>query len=462
MSTSRALTVREPDQHLSPRRQSLPFAELAWDDPRRLSTSVSRPVIYGYAIILLFVAALFGWGSWAPIAGGAHAPGIISPEGSRKSVQHLEGGIVENIRIADGDVVEAGQPLVVLSNIQSKATFDMLSDERRTLLAKLARLEAEKDDRAKLILPAELQLSSGGLRDVISSQAELLETRRARYLSRYRLLRQKIDQLNEQISGFKAQVVSTTRQLALIREEAHGKEKLLRKGYIPKPELLRMQRMEAEIQGRQGEYLAAIARARQQIGEAEIEQIALAAERADQIASESDKYRNELAQVEEKLRASQDILQRTVVRAPVSGTIVNLKFKNSGAVVQRGETILEIVPSVDKLMIEARISPLDIDIVRGGLHAKVNFVAYSTRSAPQITATVKSISADRLVEKDNQRPYYLAKVEVDRAELADRAPNVQLIPGMPVDVLIVTEERTMLEYLLQPFRDALRRSFREA
>ena len=222
-----------------------------------------------------------------------------------------------------------------------------------------------------------------------------------------------------------------------------------------------MKRADAEISGKRGEYIAEIARAQQQIGEARMQILSVDAERADQIAADSDKVRAELMELSEKLQASADIVKRTVVVAPVRGTVVDVKFKTIGGVVQRGEPIMSIMPTGDELIVEARLSPLDVKAVHSGLHAQIHLSAYSSRNVPKIPGTVRTVSADRLTDDATHQPYYLARVAVDRDTLHRLAPSVDLIPGMPVEVLVVTERRTMVDYLVKPFRDALWRSFRE-
>jgi HlyD family secretion protein/epimerase transport system membrane fusion protein len=275
------------------------------------------------------------------------------------------------------------------------------------------------------------------------------------------VLKQRIGQLVEQIKGYEAQVTSASRQLALLVKEIAGKAELQRKGLIPLPVLLALQREEAETSGRRGEYIATIARTKQQIGETELQLLSLDSERADQIANELDKTRVDLANINERLSASEDILARTVITAPVAGTVVNMKFKSVGGVIQRGEPILDLVPSDDTLLIKARVSPTDIDVVHIGLRAQVHLTAFRSRNMPRIVGVVRYVSADRIVEEKTGTAYYLTHVEVGRDELARLGPEVKLMPGMPAEVLIVTGERTMFQYMFQPFLDAIRRSFRE-
>ena len=219
--------------------------------------------------------------------------------------------------------------------------------------------------------------------------------------------------------------------------------------------------MQADLTGQKGEHIASIAQAQEKIGETKLQLLTLDAERADSIATELDKVSMELAAVQQQLQATGDVLNRTVIAAPVGGTVVNLRFKTVGGVVKPGDEIMGIVPTNDKLLIDARVSPVDIDVVRNGLIAKVLLSAFSGRDAPRINGIVRSVSADRLTDENTHQPYYLARVEVDRKQLASLGPRIELVPGMPAEVLIVTGERTMMDYLLEPFMKALKRSFRE-
>lgn len=299
------------------------------------------------------------------------------------------------------------------------------------------------------------------VRDILAVQRHLFATRRKALASRKQVLEQRTRQIRNQIRGYEAQLASSVQRLEIVADELKGKEFLFEKMLIPKPQMLAVRRAQAEIVGDRGEYLAAIARGGQQIGETELEIVTLDAERADEIAGDLDKVRGELAKVKEQLGASEDTLKRTLIAAPVSGTVVGLRFKTRGGVIQRGEPILDIVPANEDLLIDARVVPNDIDVVHPGLPAQVHLSAYAQRSMPRIEGKVRSVSADSLRDEKTGMSYYLARVEVDREELASLGVDVQLVPGMPAEVLIVTGERTLLGYLFQPFRDMFRRSLRE-
>jgi HlyD family secretion protein/epimerase transport system membrane fusion protein len=434
-------------------------------DAGTLALAIRRPVMIGLAVIVLFIGGFGLWGAVAPLAGGAIAPGVISPDGSRRTVQHLEGGIIGELLVKEHDTVEAGAALVVLEETQPRANFQMQRGQHRSLLATYARLDAEQLLLDSIVWPAELADAAAAddeVRRILASQEGLFATRAAMHSSRKKVLGQRIEQLGEQIKGLEAQVESATRQLAIVAQELDGKRTLLGKGLIPLPEVLRLEREQAEVLGDRGEYVASIARAKQQIGETELQLVALDAERAGEIAKELDRVRTELAQVSERLFASADVLKRTVIPAPISGRVVNLRFKTRGGVVRPGEPLLDIVPIEEDLLIDAQVAPNDVDVVHPGTIAQIHFSAFTSRNLPRIDGRVRSISADRLTDEKTGHAYYLARVQVDRSELEKLDPDMVLVPGMPAEVLIVKGERTMVQYLFEPFTDVLRRAFRES
>ena len=431
------------------------------DSFHSLKPNIRVPARLGNALILAFATVFGGWGYFAPLDGGAVAPGVINPDSGKKTIQHLEGGIIAEMRVREGEAVTIGQPLVVLESTQARAAHESLVQQRWSLLARKARLDAESGEQNRIEWPPELLSADRQIRSIVEAQQEVFDARRLTHATKKSVLAQRIEQLTQQIKGNEAQVESTSRQIDFISEELQAKEYLVARGLIPKPEALRLRRVDAEISGKRGEYLAAIARLGQEIGEAKLQILSVDAERADQIATDAEKVRADLTEVTEKLHTSADVLQRTVVVAPVSGTVVDVKFKTVGGVVQRGEPIMSIVPSSDELIIEGRVTPLDRKAVHSGLQAQIHLSAYSSRVVPKIPGTVRTVSADRLIDDTTHQPYYLARVAVDRQMLERLAPTVDLIPGMPVEVLIVTERRTMFDYISKPFRDAFWRSFRE-
>jgi HlyD family secretion protein len=420
---------------------------------------VRGPKRLGLLVIATFVAGFGLWGSLAPLAGGAVARGSIAPDGSVRTVQHLEGGIVDEIFVKDGDFVEVGAPLLALRRVSSQADVEMLLDRRRVRLAEAARLEAELLGAAEIAYPQELVDDPGGA-EVIAAEARVFRSRQAMRSARERVLRQRAGQLEEQIVGFEAQVASALAQFDLLQEEISDKSYLVDQGLTPKAELSRLQRSAAEIEGFRGEYIASIAQARQRIGETEIELVALESEWLEGASRRASEVRSELAEIDQQLAARRDVLDRTMITAPVSGVVNHLRTRTVGGVLAAGQDILDLVPTEEKLVIDVQVSPGDIDVVKIGLPAVVHLTALSGRRSPRVDGTVKTVSADLFHDDATGRTYYVARVEVERSAL--RAVGAQsLTVGMPAEVVIVAEERTVAGYLIRPLVDAIWRAGRE-
>lgn len=428
--------------------------------PGSLAASVRSPVMSGYAIILIFVVGFGLWAGLAPLAGGAVASGVISPNSSRRVVQHLEGGIIRDLMVRDGAVVKAGDPLMILEPIQPQSAHDMLLADLRALEARKARLEAERTGASDISFPASL-IEAGVLAPVAVSQKDVFEARAKARVAQINVQRQRIAQLNAEIEGHEVQIRNVAQQIGFINEEVEGKEKLLAQGLMPKPEALRLRRAQSELAARRSDFEAAVAKARQQIAETDLLIASGDAARLDEISGELDKVVTELADKTNRLRASEDVLNRTTITAPVDGTVINLRFKTVGGVLQRGEPVLEIVPKDDTLVVEARVQPNDIRLIHPGQTAQVHLSAYSMRILPRIKGAVRFVSADRVTDAHGNQSYFVAKVEIDRADLAAHAPGIELLAGMPAEVIFVTEERTLLQFLLSPLTDVLRRGFNE-
>lgn len=426
------------------------------DTPRR---AVRGPRRWGLIVILIFLAVFGGWGGFAPLSGGTVASGKIAPYGSVRTVQHLEGGIVKKILVRDGDTVAVGAPLIELQGTMPEAEVEMLMDRYRARAAEAARLEAELAGERTIAFPADL-LADPAAQEVISAETRILAARENLINARKRMLAQQIEQLEEQIAGYTAQLKSSTSQLELVTQEIADKQILFDQGLSLKVEMLRLKREAAQIEGFRGEYTASIAGAKQRIGEAEVELLAIDAERIENASQRAGQVRGELAEIKQSLGARRDVLERTVITAPVSGVVANLQLKTEGGVLGSGQAVLDIVPSDEKLVVEAEVSPMDIDLVKTGMEAHVQFNALSARLVPKVTGVVTNVSADTTVAQSGGSAHYKAKVEVERSEI-EAAGATDLQVGMPADILIVARERTLLQYITQPFTEALWRAGRE-
>ncbi|MGE5548536.1 MAG: HlyD family type I secretion periplasmic adaptor subunit [Solirubrobacterales bacterium] len=428
-----------------------------------LEDMVRSPRRLGYTAALTFFGGVTLFSALVPLASAAVAPGVVSPDGSRKTIQHLEGGIVRLIHVREGDAVMAGQPLVTLEDTKARAQYQELRERTIHLLTTQARLLAEQSGAEAVSFPAELDnFPQSEVAQAAASQRQLFEDRRAARQGEERVLRQRIAQLDEEIAGLRQTITAQDEQLRLIAEETEGVRQLVDKGLERVPRLLALKRERARIEGERAAHRADIARDQQRIGETETQLLGLRQQTIEKVSDELAKVTTELSVHRSQFPLHQDILARTVVTAPMDGTVLHLRVTTeAGGVVGPGQPLLDLVPSKGGLVIDARVKPNDIEMLHPGLKAKVVLTAYRQRMLPQIMGELRSISADRLTDDRSGEPYFLAKVEVDPAELAALSPDVRLIAGMPAEVMVLTGERSLLSYLMRPLTDSFRRSFRE-
>jgi len=433
-----------------------------------LSLRLRGPFAIALCVIAVFFGAFGGWAAVARLDAGASARGTVATATARTSVEHLEGGVIAAVETVEGDTVEKGDVLLVLADARAEAGLDVYVERRRALTARIARLEAEWLGREAIAIPESLLREQDDARvaALLEDQRGLFEARRESLAGKTDVLASRIEQLRNEIEGLEAQAAAAQEQLRLIDSEISDVSGLVTKGLAPKTRLTALERDKAGTAGRLGDHRAAIARAEAAIGETRLQIIAARDERRAEVAAQTDEAKSELASILKQLTASEDVVGRMVVRAPIGGRVINAASISVGGVVEPGETIMEIVPDTDELVIEARISPFDIDVVRPGLKAKINLAAFSQRSLPQITGEVRQVSADVLEDPASGERYFAARVAVPASELEALAMRTgrryELTPGMPADVLIVTGRRTVLGYLLAPFASSFRTSFREA
>lgn len=423
-----------------------------------------RPyIVIGMAVILIFFGGFGSWAVVAPLASAAMAPGQVTVESNRKTIQHLEGGIIRELLVKEGDEVEAGQALIKLETIRSAAQVDALNHERLSLLAALARLEAQARDKETIKFPAEAIARQDDPRvaEIIQAQRELFATANRSRKGRREILQQQIQQNEQQIIGLKEQVSSLDRQIELMGQELADVQKLFDKGLTRKPRLLELQRGIANLHGNRADSQARIAQVQEAIGETRIRIIALDDEIAATAAQEIEESQKRLVEIEESLKSADDILGRSDINSPIAGKIVNLKFFTPGGVIPPGEEILDIVPQEDDLVIRVRIDPMDIDVVHEGMDAEVQLTAFSQRSTPSIQGKLVQVSADRIDDLQDQTSYYNGTVVIAPEDI-DKLDDIELYPGMPAEVMIQLGERTFLDYLLKPLTSSFNHAFRES
>lgn len=427
----------------------------------------ARPPIAGTVLAGAAAAALFlgGFGLWAataPLDSAAVAEGSVVVEGRRKTVQHLEGGIVGEILVAEGSRVRPGDPLVRLDATQARSVLEGLRSRRDELSAREARLRAELDRAGAIAFPAELldRPDEPRVAALLAGQRELFAARRDSLGGQINILEQRKAQLDAEVAALRAQIAGGDRQLGHLGQEAEDVRGLVAKGLERKPRLLALEREIARLEASRGEQEALIARALQRRGEADLQIIDLRNRRNEEAAGELREVQAELAELSERLRAAADVLARSTVVAPTAGVVVDLRVHTEGGVVGPGEPILDIVPADEPLLIEAKVRPLDIDSVRVGLPAEVRLTAFKRRTTPTLSGDVVHVSADSLADPHTGAASYVAHVAIDRGEL-EAAGGLELHPGMPAEVMIVTGRRTALDYLLAPIEESFARAFRE-
>ncbi len=421
-----------------------------------------RPIRNIGAAIVLATFGVFGvWAFLAPMDSSALAPGIVVVKSFRKTVQHLDGGIVAKILIKDGDLVTEGQPLLILDDAQIKAQLEIARAQNITLAAQVARLSAERDLLNKIDFPPLLDDASDP-RTAAAKSAEnnVFKSRKNAYDGEIAVLNQRASQISSKIKGLQGQIDSKKQLLTSFAEEIHDLKELLAEGFADKQHLRDLERSHAMQSGEIAQLNAEVATNQMLISETRLQILQVQREFQKEVADKLSEAQALLNDAEERLTASQDKLNRIVIKAPASGMVLGLTVHNENGVIAPGRPILDIVPQDAELIIEAQVSPMDIDRVSVGLQAEIRFSSFKQSQTPKMNGKVIELSADHLTEEKTGAAYYQARVELtpeSRKDLGD----LQLLPGMPAEVLINTGERTLFEYLAQPASNAIARAFIE-
>ena len=424
--------------------------------------------VAGTAIMLSTIMGFGVWGNTAPIAGAVISTGIFVTTGQNKTIQHLEGGVIREIAVREGDVVEPGQLLVQLDDVSARAELRRLTLRKLRAEAIESRLNAEALGQPRWIVPTHLAAHHGD-RDadvLVRAQLAAFEARARNMASDIAGRQKAIDALNERITGSTRQRAAVQRQAQLIEEELAGKAKLLERGYIRKPEILALQRQAANLEGEIGRITGDIGDAKERIAR-EVELIDGVRKQAIKVASDQlQDITAELNDVRERMRAALGVLERTRIVAPVRGTVVKLRYHTSGGVIEAGKSIMEIVSLQDEVIIEARIRPQDIDKIKHSQRAVVRLTALNQRTTPMVDGRVIYISADALPDEKqrglpNASDLYVVRVSLDKASVG-RVDDFEPTPGMPAELYIQTTERTFFQYIMQPIKDSMSRAFRES
>ncbi|MBM2295074.1 HlyD family type I secretion periplasmic adaptor subunit [Sulfitobacter pseudonitzschiae] len=423
-----------------------------------------RPVkIMGYLIVIVTFGVLGAWASFAKLDSAVFAPGTISLEGNRKVVQHFEGGIVQNIFVREADTVKEGDVLLRLNDIEARSNLEAI--ETRMDVARIveARLLAERGVSDEISLPADLnpEEASTAVTFAFKDQQDLFEDRRSILKSRLDILSSRIEQTNSQIKGLELQKSASDRRVENFTEMVTRMRSGQEMGLIQTNTLSQREDELISIEASLGGLISEIAQAKNVINETEFEMLQIKQEYRERASNELEEVRAEIAELAQRHNIASDVLDRTEIRAPGSGTIQNLKVHTVGSVVRPGDILMELVPEDEELVVNARVSPLDVDNVVPGLSAEVRFTAFKTRLTPILLGKINSVSND-VITPDNpqEAPYYLARIDVEELDIPEEISG-RLTAGMPADVIITTGERTVINFIVSPLLDAVRKSLIE-
>lgn len=422
-----------------------------------------KPVaLMGYILIFITFGVFGSWAAVAKLDSAVVAPATISLEGNRRVVQHFEGGIVEEILVTEAGTVTQGDVLVRLSSIEARSNLEVFSTRLDVARLVEARLLAERALEDEVVFPEDvLSRNSQSVSSVLADQKDLFSDRRLILKSQEDILLARVEQIKVQIEGLEIQKGAFERRIANYTEMLVRMRDGETRGLIQGNQLSQREDELIEIEANLGQVISDIAQARASIGETELQALQLKQEYRERASTELEQVRAEISELMERRKVADDVLDRTEIRAPGSGTIQNLKVHTVGSVIRPGEVLMELVPEDEELIVNARVSPIDVDNVAVGLMTEVRFTAFKTKLIPIMLGTVDTVSGDVITpDNANEQPYYLARITVDEndipAEIKDR-----LSAGMPADVVITTGERTVIDFIASPLMDAVRKSMIE-
>ncbi len=425
--------------------------------------SWKRPALLGYIVILLTFGVMGSWSAMARLDRAVVAPGTVTIESSRKTIQHLEGGLVNDIRVKEGQEVKEGDVLLRLSPLQAKANADLVRNQLEAALVLDARLSAELNKRSEIVLPPEIQKRmavSLELDKVVEDQQVQFRERRASLAGQESLYQSKVTQLTTEKEGIAIEKDSVERQVSFINEELVGLRDLREKNLIPISRALAMERERTRLEGIIGRSVADTAKAENGISEARLQIAQLRQKFREEVSAQLLETRQKINDLREKASVANDILLRQDILAPKTGTIQNLKVFTLGQVVRPGEPMMEIVPNDEKLVIHAQLPTTEIEHVHEKMIAEIRFPAFHSRRIPVILGSLDRVSKDRLVDEASKQPYFLGIISLEKMQIPEEYRG-KVIAGMPAEIIIPTGERTAFSYMISPLTDSLRRSFRQ-
>jgi len=429
-------------------------------DPRR---AIRKLNLVGFGAVVVFLGGAGGWATTSELKGAVIAPGTLVVESNVKKVQHPTGGVIGEIYVKEGTLVQEGQVVLRLDDTVTRASLGALRSQLDEQTARGARLLAERDDAEVVTFPLEL-IAGGREKSValaIAGEEKLFASRKRGRQGQNAQLRERIGQTKQEIAGLTAQQAAKENEIKYIGEELVGVTQLYKQNLVNIQRFMALQRDQARLQGERGQLMAEIGRASAKISETELQILQLEQDFRTDVLKDLRDSQGKIAELKEKVTAAEDQLKRIDIRAPQTGVVHALSVHTVGGVVGNGETLMEIVPVSDALLIEAKVAPTDIDQVIRGATAIARIMAGNQRTAPDLSCAINYVAADLTREKEQPNQiYYLVRAAIPVAEIA-RLGELKLVAGMPAELFIQTQDRTPLQYLLKPLREQIARTFRE-
>src|SRR5882724_6729238 len=416
----------------------------------------------GLIIVLVLAGGVGGWAGTMTLSGALIAQGSVVVDSNVKKVQHPTGGIVGELNVRDGDRVKQGDILVRLDDTVTRSNLAIVQKGLDELYARRARLESERDGSPSIKFPDNIlqRETDPDVASILEGERRLFDLRSTARTGQKAQLRQRVEQLNEEIRGLKAQRESKEKEIKLIAREKEGVYDLWKQKLVPLTKLTQIERDETRLEGEAGQLIAQTAQTGGKISETELQIIQIDRDLSSEVAKETREIDGKIGEFVERKVAAEDQLRRVDLRAPQDGTVFQSNAHTVGGVVTAGDAIMMIVPDADSLTVEAKVNPQDIDQVRGGLTALLRLSAFNQRTTPEIYGTVTRISADASTDQRTGQTYYTVRIAMPADQVA-KLGEVKIMPGMPVEAFIQTGERTMISYLTKPLHDQLMRMFRE-
>ena len=424
--------------------------------------SINRHVLAGVLIVALLAGGVGGWAATSEVSGAVIAAGQIVVDSNVKKVQHPSGGIVGDLRVRDGDRVRTGDIVVRLDDTITRANLAIVTKGLNELVARKARLDAERDGADKITFPKELTDQTGNpdVSSAISSENKLFEARRISRENQRDQLRNQVKELGEQITGFTAQQEAKQKEIQLIQRELEGVRDLYQKNLVQLSRLTQLEREAARLEGERGQFISSIAQSKVKISDTQLQIIQIDQDLASDVGRELREIDGKIGEYVERKVTAEDQLRRIDIRAPQDGTVFQSAVHTVGGVITAGEPIMMIVPEADNLAVEAKTNPAEIDQLQVGQRALLRFTNFNQRTTPEIYGVVTRISADTSTDQRSGASYYTIRIGMPAEEVA-KLGDVKLVPGMPVETFVQTGDRTVISYLAKPFTDQLKRAFRE-